>query len=77
MYVCVAENGELLVFFYFFFMHLSLIEIPKLKLDQDLYATSDMNSTLGSVVPMAMFIYCTTYFFQGNRVERPEEQSNS
>ena len=30
-----------------------LIEIPKLKLD--LCATCDMNSTLGSVVPLAMF----------------------
>ena len=32
-----------------------LIEIPKLKFDQDLCGTCDMNSTLGSVVPLAMF----------------------
>ena len=27
-----------------------------MKFDQDLYATCDMNSTLGSVVPLALFI---------------------
>ena len=32
-----------------------LIEIPKLKFDQDLCASCDMNSNLGSVVPLAMF----------------------
>ena len=32
-----------------------LIEILKLKFDQDLCGTCDMNSTLGSVVPLAMF----------------------
>ena len=34
----------------------ALIEIPKLKFDQDLYGTCDMNSTLGSVAPLAMFL---------------------
>ena len=28
---------------------------PKLKFDQDLCGACDMNSTLGSVVPLAMF----------------------
>ena len=28
----------------------------KLKFDQDLCGTCDMNSTLGSVVPLAMFL---------------------
>ena len=37
------------------FESLCLIEIPKLKFDQDLCGTCDMNSTLGSVVPLAMF----------------------
>ena len=31
------------------------MEIPKLKFDQDLCGICDMNSTLGSVVPLAMF----------------------
>ena len=30
------------------------MEIPKLKFDQDLCGICDMNSTLGSVVPLAM-----------------------
>ena len=36
-------------------LKLSLIEIPQLKYDQDLCGTCDMNSTLGSFVPLAMF----------------------
>ena len=32
-----------------------LIEIPKLKFDQDLCTSCDMNSNLASVVPLAMF----------------------
>ena len=32
-----------------------LVEIMKMKFDQDLCATCDMNSILGSVVPLAMF----------------------
>ena len=35
------------------------MEIPKLKLNQDLCGTCDMNSTLGSVVPLAMFLINT------------------
>ena len=35
-----------------------LIEILKLKFDQDLCATCDMNSTLGSAVPLAMSFKC-------------------
>ena len=31
------------------------MEVPKLKFDQDLCGTCDMNATLGSVVPLAMF----------------------
>ena len=31
------------------------MEIPKLKFDQDLCGICDMNSTLVSVVPLAMF----------------------
>ena len=31
-------------------------KIPKLKFDQDLCGTCDMNSTLGSVVLLAMFL---------------------
>ena len=34
------------------------MEFPKLKFDQDLCGTFDLKSTLGSVVPLAMF---TTY----------------
>ena len=37
------------------------IKIPKLKFDQDLCATCDMNSTLGSVVPLAMFLNMTRF----------------
>ena len=32
------------------------IKIPKLKFDQDLCGTYDMKSTLGSAVPLAMFL---------------------
>ena len=38
------------------------IEIPKSRFDQDLCRTCDMNSTLGSVVPLAMFL--NLVFFQ-------------
>ena len=31
------------------------MEFPKLKFDQDLCGTCDMNSTLGYVMPLAMF----------------------
>ena len=33
-----------------------MVEILKMKFDQDLCLNFDMNSTLGSVVPLAMFI---------------------
>ena len=32
------------------------MEVPKLKFDHDLCGTCDMNSTLVSVVPLAMFV---------------------
>ena len=38
------------------FLSKCLIEIPKLKFDQDLCKTCDINSSLGSVVPLAMFL---------------------
>ena len=38
------------------FLSECLIEILKLKFDQDLCGNFDMSSTLGSVVPLAMFI---------------------
>ena len=34
-----------------------ILNIPKLKFDQDLRGTCDMNLTLGSVVPLAMFFF--------------------
>ena len=40
---------------------LKLIEIPKLMFDQDLCGICDMNSTLGSVVPLAMFLEGTPF----------------
>ena len=39
-----------------------MFEILKMKFDQDLCATCDMNSTLGSVVPLAMFWQYFTHF---------------
>ena len=42
-------------------LKLLLIEILKLKFDQDLCGTCDMSSTLGSVVPLAVFACCSVF----------------
>ena len=47
-----------------------------MKFDQDLCATCDMNSTLGSVVPLAMFVSKrrVTYFRSANFVKTGQKQ---